>query len=90
MPQARHGGNGKASVATLGSKLEGTGLEKEQMGHTHAPTTAGSVAGDTAGAWNGLVDREVGEDADATLEKCGDCGTPVLLMLPKARLRRFG
>jgi hypothetical protein len=90
IPQARHGGNGKLSVAMLGSKLDGTGFEKEQMGHTHVPTTAGSVAEDTAGARNGLVDREVGEDAEVTLENRGDCGTPVLLILPKPRLRRFG
>lgn len=34
MPQARHGGNGVWMLAVVGSKLEGTGLEKLQMVHT--------------------------------------------------------
>lgn len=66
MPQARHGGNGKASVAIVGSKLDGTGLEKEQMGHTQVPITTGKAGAVAAEGRNGLVDRDVGEDADTT------------------------
>ena len=33
MPHVKHGGTGKDSVATDGSKFEGTGLVKVQMGH---------------------------------------------------------
>src|ERR1700742_4587241 len=54
MPQAKHGGSGNASVAIVGSKFEGTGLEKEQMGQTQVPLTTGDGAGETAGARNGL------------------------------------
>lgn len=35
IPQARHGGSGVFALAVAGSKLTGTGLEKEQMGHIH-------------------------------------------------------
>lgn len=35
MPQARQGPSGVESFASAGSKLEGTGLEKEQMGQIH-------------------------------------------------------
>lgn len=48
MPHARHGGSGNDSVAMVGSKFEGTGLEKEHMGHTQLPTTRGGGAGETA------------------------------------------
>lgn len=34
MPQARHGGRGVWMLAVVGSKLEGTGLEKLQMVQT--------------------------------------------------------
>lgn len=64
MPQARHGGRGKVSVAIVGSKFDGTGLEKEHIGHTHVPTTVGTVI---ACERNGLEEREEGEDADVTL-----------------------
>lgn len=67
MPQARHGGTGKLSVTIVGSKFDGTGLEKEQMGHTQVPSTTVGSGVDTADGRNGLVERDVGEDADATL-----------------------
>ena len=35
MPQAKHGGIGVCSFAADGSKFEGTGFEKEQMGQIH-------------------------------------------------------
>jgi hypothetical protein len=90
MPQARQGGNGKASVAIVGSKLDGTGLENEQMGHTQVPTTTGKDGVGRAEGRNGLVDRDAGEDADATLWNCGDCDTPGLAILPKPRFNGFG
>lgn len=45
IPHARHGGNGVEAVAVAGSKLEGTGLENEQMGQIHVAFT-GFGAGD--------------------------------------------
>lgn len=48
IPQARHGGNGVRALAVAGSKLDGTGFEKEQIGQTHVALT------DAAGAGAGL------------------------------------
>lgn len=44
IPQARHGGIG-VREASAGSKLDGTGLEKEHMGHTHVALCCGAGAG---------------------------------------------
>ena len=66
MPQARHGGMGVRD-ARAGSKLEGTGLEKEQIGHTHV-----ALAGGGGGA--GLLCRG-GVDEDET-EGVGATGAP--------------
>lgn len=44
IPQARHGGMGVRD-ARAGSKLEGTGLEKEHIGHTHVALAGGGGAG---------------------------------------------
>ena len=44
MPQARHGGTG-VREAKAGSKLEGTGFEKEHIGHTQVALGAGAGAG---------------------------------------------
>jgi hypothetical protein len=44
MPQARHGGIG-VREAKAGSKLEGTGFEKEHIGHTQVALGAGAGAG---------------------------------------------
>ena len=49
IPQAKHGGRENVSVAIVGSKLDGTGLEKEHMGHTHVPLTTGAVTGEAVG-----------------------------------------
>lgn len=49
IPQARHGGKGVCSLASVGSKLDGTGFEKLQM----VQTQVAAVAGDGVGA----VDR---------------------------------
>lgn len=54
MPQARHGAMGVSALALLGSKLEGTGLENEQIGHTH-------VAGPRVGTGEGAFARADGE-----------------------------
>lgn len=42
MPHARHGGIG-VREARAGSKLEGTGFEKEHMGHTHVALGGGGA-----------------------------------------------
>lgn len=44
IPQARHGGIGVRD-ASAGSKLDGTGLENEHMGHTHDALMDGAGAG---------------------------------------------
>jgi hypothetical protein len=74
----------------VGSKFDGTGLEKEQMGHTQVPPTTGAGADGTGGGRNGLADREVGVEEDKTLWKCGDCGVPVLLIEPNPLLSGLG
>jgi hypothetical protein len=60
IPHVRHGGNGKASVAMVGSKLDGTGLRKEQIGQIHVPL---STCGEGA-CTGGLGTLETGDDAD--------------------------
>lgn len=47
IPQARHGASGVWALAVVGSKLEGTGLEKLQMVQTQVAMLAG--AGSTGG-----------------------------------------
>jgi hypothetical protein len=44
IPHARHGGIGVRD-ASAGSKLEGTGFEKEHIGHTHVALVGGGGAG---------------------------------------------
>lgn len=44
IPQARHGGMGVRD-ASAGSKLDGTGFEKEHMGHTQDAVIDGAGAG---------------------------------------------
>lgn len=39
IPHAKHGGSGTAAVAVAGSKFDGTGLEKEQIGQIHVALT---------------------------------------------------
>lgn len=41
IPQARHGGRGMEALALLGSNFEGTGLEKEQIGHIQVALEGG-------------------------------------------------
>lgn len=45
MPQARHGGSGVCMFAVVGSKFDGTGLEKLQMVQTQVAALAGSGGG---------------------------------------------
>lgn len=64
MPHVRHGGMGKASVATAGSKFDGTGLLNEQIGQTQFPVLRAGVTRDTELALNGLEDRVPGDEED--------------------------
>lgn len=57
IPHARHGGMG-VREASAGSKLDGTGFEKEHMGHTHVALAGGGGAG--------LLCRGGVDDDDAT------------------------
>lgn len=45
IPHAKHGGNGVRAFAVAGSKFEGTGLEKEHIGHTHVALRGGADGG---------------------------------------------
>jgi hypothetical protein len=54
IPQARHGGRGVRSFAVLGSKLDGTGLEKEQMGQIQVVFASLAGAGEDAAARPGV------------------------------------
>ena len=65
IPHARHGANGVCSVAVCGSKFDGTGFEKEQIGHIQVAVLAGGGSG--FDRWNGLSVRDKG-DALALLE----------------------
>jgi hypothetical protein len=58
MPQAKQDSNGVCSLAVAGSKLEGTGFEKVQIGHTQVALFTGVGSG--GGRWNGLSARETG------------------------------
>jgi hypothetical protein len=64
-PHAKHGAKGVCSLAVVGSKFGGTGLEKEQMRHIQVAVLAGEGSG--AGRWNGLSARDSG-DAVALLD----------------------
>ena len=46
IPQARHGASGVCAFAVPGSKFDGTGFEKLQMGHTQVPLTSRAGAGE--------------------------------------------
>ena len=66
IPQAKQGGNGKASVAMVGSKFDGTGFENEHIGQTQVPIMAGNEAETLLERRNGLADLEDGEDEEAS------------------------
>lgn len=56
------------ALDVTGSKFDGTGFEKEQIGQIHVALLAG--AGSEAGRWNGLSVRDSGDDV-ALLD--GEC-----------------
>jgi hypothetical protein len=85
MPQARHGGNGVWALAVVGSKFDGTGLEKVQMGQTQVALFAG--AGSDGGRWKGLSVRRAGE-AVALLE--GGDNPAACLFCVDNRVEGFG
>jgi hypothetical protein len=85
MPQARHGGNGVCALAVCGSKLDGTGFEKVQMGQTQVALVAG--AGSDGGRWKGLSVRRAGE-AFALLE--GVVNPAACLFCVDGRFEGFG
>lgn len=58
MPHAKHGGNGVRAFAVAGSKFEGTGFEKEQIGHTQV-ALGGGAAGAGDPRLSGVVDEEL-------------------------------
>ena len=45
IPHAKHGANGVCALAVVGSKFEGTGFEKEQIGHIQVAVLAGAGSG---------------------------------------------
>lgn len=64
IPQAKHGGNGVFAFAVPGSKFEGTGLEKEQIGQIHvALGSLAAAAGVAADDRIGVPWRVGGVDA---------------------------
>lgn len=64
MPHVRHGGTGNDSDAVDGSKLEGTGFVKVQMGQIQLAGFTIGVTLDTLPGLKGLEDRDPGEDED--------------------------
>lgn len=58
IPQARHGASGVWALAEVGSKFEGTGLEKLHMVHTQVADTTFEGAG--AGREEDSVPKEDG------------------------------
>lgn len=64
MPHVRHGGIGKDSEATEGSKLEGTGLVKVQIGQTQMAVLTIGVTRDTELVRKGLEDLDPGDEED--------------------------
>lgn len=85
IPHARQGANGVWALAVVGSKLEGTGFEKEQMGHIQVALLVGDGSG--VGRWNGLSERDSG-DAVALLD--GVLRLDTFLFWTEDRLEGFG
>lgn len=63
-------------MAVAGSKLDGTGLENEQIGHIHVALT-----GFGEGAWCGAADCGRGDDGftGCRVDVCGTAGLAVAL-----------
>jgi hypothetical protein len=74
----------------VGSKLDGTGLENEHIGHTQVPTTADDWVGTVLEGRKGLAEREDGEEEDVSLWNDGDRGVLVLVTEPNPRFNGFG
>lgn len=85
IPHAKHGAKTVRSLAVCGSKLDGTGFEKLQIGHIQVPLLLGGAAG--VGRWNGLSDRE-GDEVEL-LERPLRFDTARLCMIEE-RLRGLG
>jgi len=71
IPQARHGGSGVRAFAVVGSKLDGTGFEKEHIGQTQVAATDGGAGGTGLARRSGAVARleaARGGPRDARLE----------------------
>jgi hypothetical protein len=86
IPQARQGANGVCPFEVSGSKFEGTGFEKEQIGHIHVAVLAG--VGSDVGRWKGLSLRDNG-DAVALLEG-GTVRLDIARFCTEDRLEGFG
>ena len=72
MPQARHGASGVRAFAAAGSKLEGTGFEKEHMGQTQVALWAGTGAGEGVKERDGLpLSGVIESDVCTLLEESG-------------------
>jgi hypothetical protein len=69
MPQARHGGMG-VREARAGSKLEGTGFEKEHIGHTQVALGTGAGAGLLRRSGVGEAGLWVPAEAERPRESC--------------------
>jgi hypothetical protein len=63
-PQVKHGGSGKDSFAIVGSKFDGTGLEKVHILHTHMPRSTWGEDARGGTFPNGLGTLETGEESD--------------------------
>lgn len=66
IPQARHGGRGVEALALPGSKVGGTGLEKEQIGHIQVAFDGGVL--EIRDRWNGLLVLETGDEEELSAE----------------------
>ena len=63
IPQARHGAKGVFAFATTGSKFEGTGFEKEHMGHIHVMLFNDVGTADSNVWYNGFPSCDLCADA---------------------------
>ena len=71
IPQARHGGMG-VREASAGSKFEGTGFEKEHIGHTQVALCCGAGAGLPCRGGVAVVGLPGAAGTEAPRERCFD------------------
>lgn len=90
IPHVRQGGTGKDSEATEGSKFEGTGFVKVQIGQTQIAVFTIGVTRDTAFGRKGLEDLDPGDEEDCW-RRCtpGDRGA-FCRIVPGVFLRGLG